>query len=93
MDLGILGQLVDNWHAAAKAIPGYRDTTPDGDGVQLLLLAHRSKEGDLVLTAMAVTDRISAISLGQLLRPDDIASATDPTIPISSVTIADPDIT
>ena len=57
-----LKELVDRWHKAASELDGYQDTTPSGDGIQLVLLANRTKEGNLRLAAWSVKDLFSVIS-------------------------------
>ena len=87
MDWDTLRKLVDGWHDAAKEIPGYPDTTIDGDGPTLLLMLNRTKEGDLRLEVIAARDWISTISPSELLKPEDVKAANKPTIPTASVTI------
>ncbi len=87
MEWSELKQLVDGWHEAASRIPDYQDTTDAGEGIQLLLFAKRSKEGDIVLQVMAAKDWISTISPASLLQPADIATADEPTIPVASLRI------
>lgn len=55
MDLGNidLNHLVNKWHELAGE---------DGDGIHLLLLANRTKEGDIEVTAVSARDFISAMS-------------------------------
>ena len=87
MDWNALKELVDSWHDAAKQIPGYQDTTPDGDGIRLMLSVSRSTEGDLVLEVMSAKDWIGTVSPRQLLQPSDIETADEPTIPYANLTI------
>ena len=88
MDWDALKKLVDQWHDAAKTLPGYQDTTINNeDGVQLLLMVNRSKDGDLVLQVMATKDWLSTISPRDLLQASDIETADEPTIPVASLTI------
>ena len=87
MEWNDLRQLVDAWHEAASQIPDYQDTTDDGEGIQLFLQIHRSKEGDVVLGVIAARDWVSTISPAQLLQAKDIATANEPTIPFASLTI------
>ena len=83
-----LRKLVDQWHAAAQKIPGYQDTTINGDGIQLLLMVNRSKEGDLVLKVTAAKDFISLISPSDLFQPNTM-DPNAPTIPYASITVTE----
>ena len=87
MEWGDLENLVDLWHEAASAIPDYQHTTPDGDGIRLILLANRSKDGDLVLTAVSVKDFIATISPSDLRQPVDVLLGDYLTAPHSRITV------
>ena len=87
MDWDDLKTLVDSWHEAASAIPDYKHTTEDGDGVQLLLLARRTKEGGVSLTAMSMADYLSTVSPGELLGVAGMLTAEFPSIPTATIKV------
>ena len=84
MDWNDLKELVNQWHEKASQIEGYQDTTPAGDGIQLVLLANRTKDGQVRLTAMAVKDLFSMISPAEMLQPQDAPEMNNPSIPIAT---------
>ena len=82
-----LKDLVDGWHQSASQIEGYADTTPDGDGVTLMLFVNRTKEGDLKLQVLSARDWISTLSPSQFLQPEDIEKVDEASIPTATITI------
>ena len=87
MNWDALKSLADSWHEAAAKLEGYSDTTPTGDGVQLMLFVKKKADGDLELTLMSARDWFSVHSLSELLQLEDIQRADIPSIPFASLTI------
>ena len=77
-----LKELVDSWHELADNLEDYQSTTVEGDGIQLVLLVNRTKDGDLRLQVMAAKDKFD-LPRQVLVNP----FSDEPAIPSAEVTI------
>ena len=84
MELETIKKLVDNWQEVADEFEGYKSTTDSGDGPLLIILANRTQEGNLRLTAWSVKDLMAVIPQSALFQ----AGKEDKGMPYSEVTIS-----
>lgn len=93
MDWNDLKQLVDSWHKSARNIPGYEDTEPDGDGVELMLFIQKTQAGSIGLRVVATKDWLSTVlpmapgAMKRFVEAYESGDLDKPTIPYASMEV------